>query len=88
MIWSKAVFRSSRSIISLRRAHRNQEAGDDRGGQNGQMKWGWPEMKILVLGHSDSSGSWLANPSDAWPFLLEREIGPSDETLWQHSTES
>jgi len=29
-------------------------------------------MRILVLGHSDSSGQPLADPSEAWPFVLQR----------------
>ena len=29
-------------------------------------------MRILVFGHSDSSGGPLADPSEAWPFVLER----------------
>jgi lysophospholipase L1-like esterase len=31
-------------------------------------------MKVLVLGHSDSDGSKLANPADGWPYVLQRRI--------------
>lgn len=31
-------------------------------------------MKLLVLGHSDSDGSRLANPADGWTWLVQRRI--------------
>ena len=31
-------------------------------------------MKILVFGHSDSDGSKLANPADAWPRVLQVQL--------------
>lgn len=35
-------------------------------------------MKILVLGHSDSDGSRLANREDGWPWLLQRLLAQHD----------
>ena len=31
-------------------------------------------MKLLVLGHSDSDGTRLANREDAWPYLVARRV--------------
>lgn len=31
-------------------------------------------MKVLILGHSDSDGSMLANPADGWPYVMQRRI--------------
>lgn len=40
-------------------------------------------MRILVLGHSDSSGGLLADPSEAWPFVLERLLNECSQTAFE-----
>ncbi|MGE3074288.1 MAG: hypothetical protein AB7N24_13645 [Dehalococcoidia bacterium] len=31
-------------------------------------------MKLLVLGHSDSDGSMLPDPSNGWPWVIQRQL--------------
>ena len=46
-----------------------------------------PPVKLLVLGHSDTDGTHLADPADGWPWVIERMLrdsGTACEVVHRH----